>query len=125
MAGPASNAFAATGVAGRGVTFPRGEACARAAGKAMTAATRARLSFFVRPLMVGTLIGGSFAAESLPVALDVVEAVVATAGVELATAGVGCAARAVGGPCGEIVCPAGDGLASLLAAQPSAAAMNF
>src|SRR3954468_7386782 len=32
---------------------------------ALTALTSARLSFFVRPLIVGTVTGGSFAAESL------------------------------------------------------------
>src|SRR6476469_1739712 len=42
---------------------------------ALTALTRAMLSFLVRPLMVGTLIGGSFAAESLPVPLAELDAV--------------------------------------------------
>src|SRR5256714_7755103 len=37
------------------------------ANPALTAATSARLSFFVRPLIVGTASGGSFGAESLPV----------------------------------------------------------
>src|SRR6476660_6111689 len=42
---------------------------------ALTALTRAMLSFLVRPLMVGTVIGGSFAAESLPVPVAVLDAV--------------------------------------------------
>src|ERR1700746_4113834 len=42
---------------------------------ALTALTRAMLSFFVRPLMVGTVIGGSFATESLPAPLAELDAV--------------------------------------------------
>lgn len=53
------------------------------ANPAFTAATRARLSFFVRPLIVGTEIGGSFA-ESLVVAFEAVAGIVdeADAGAE-------------------------------------------
>src|SRR5881275_1043802 len=42
---------------------------------ALTAITRAMLSFLVRPLMVGTAIGGSAAAESLPFVAAVLDAV--------------------------------------------------
>jgi hypothetical protein len=42
---------------------------------ALTAFTRARLSFFVRPLTDGTVIGGAFAAESFPTPAAVLEAV--------------------------------------------------
>jgi hypothetical protein len=41
----------------------------------LTAFTRARLSFFVRPLTEGTVIGGAFAAESFPTLEAVLEAV--------------------------------------------------
>ena len=87
---------------------------------AFTALTSARLSFFVRPLMVGTTTGGSFGAESLPATLAVLEAapevvdpeVVETdAIVDDATDGV------AGG-----TSPPGDGCASLAAAQARAAA---
>jgi hypothetical protein len=67
-------------------------------------------------LIVGTVMGGSLAAESLPTPFTVLDALGLV--VALATiAGVGCAASAVGGPSGEIVWPIGDGVASLLAAQ--------
>lgn len=79
---------------------------------ALTALTRAMLSFLVRPLMVGTVIGGSFAAESFPVPLAVLDAVRTAVGAvdELATP----AAEAVEGPSG-MTSPAGVGRASLLA----------
>src|SRR4051794_30632536 len=51
---------------------------------ALTALTSAMLSFLVRPLIVGTVIGGFLAAESLPVPLVVLDVVPAftVAGVE-------------------------------------------
>src|SRR2546423_1663282 len=92
------------------------------ANPALTAATSARLSFFVRPLIVGTAIGGSLAAESLPVRFALLDAVIATDGVELATAtGAGWAASVVRGPCGGIASPVGDCRASFVAAQANAA----
>src|ERR1043166_858800 len=92
------------------------------ASPALTAATSARLSFFVRPLIVGTVIGASLAAESFPVRVAVPDAVVANDGVELATVtGAGSAASAVGGPCCEIASPVGDCRASFVAAHANAA----
>jgi hypothetical protein len=87
---------------------------------ALIAFTRARLSFRVRPFTEGTVIGGSLAAESLPV-LDTV------------LAGIGEAAAATGTICGAgepairallaTASPPGEGgRASLVAAQASAVA---
>lgn len=50
---------------------------------ALTAFTRARLSFFVRPLTDGTVTGGAFAAESFPTPEGVLEAVFRTAGLSV------------------------------------------
>jgi hypothetical protein len=47
---------------------------------ALTAFTRARLSFFVRPLTEGTVIGGAFGAESVSTLEGVLEAVFGGAG---------------------------------------------
>lgn len=86
---------------------------------ARIAFTKARLSFFVRPLTEGTVIGGSFAAESFAMVEAVVKAVLDDAG---ATTGVDDAAvtpwaEAVGTvPSGGSPSP-GAGPASLLAAQ--------
>src|SRR2546423_15558518 len=80
------------------------------------------LSFLVRPLTVGTVMGGSFAVESLPPARPVLEVVspgaVAAVGMvdEFATARAAAAATLVDGS-GGTTSPAGDGRASLLAAQ--------
>jgi len=88
---------------------------------ALTAFTRARLSFFVRPFTEGTVTGGSFAV-SLPAP--------ATA-LGVAVPRTGEAADATGTICGvdEAVCtslgtdsPPGEGLESLAAAQASAVA---
>ena len=92
---------------------------------ALTAFTSARLSFFVRPFTEGTVTGGSFAVESLPALLPVLEA----AGVvdELGEAAAGTAgtpwvvATATVDSAGGICSAPGDGRASLLAAQPSRA----
>src|SRR3954464_5836909 len=58
---------------------------------ALTAITSAMLSFLVRPLTVGTAIGGSTAAESFPfavaVVLDAVPPIAAPAGEALGVAG--------------------------------------
>lgn len=87
---------------------------------ARIAFTKARLSFFVRPLTEGTVIGGSFAAESFAMVEAVVKAVLDDAG---ATTGVDDAAvtpwaEAVGTvPSGGSPSTPGAGPASLLAAQ--------
>src|SRR2546423_3840671 len=89
---------------------------------AFTAFTRAMLSFLVRPLMVGTEIGGSFAAESLPlVVLDAARrpgVAIAAALDALATVVVAAVEETVGeDPSGDTASPVGAGRASLLAAQ--------
>src|SRR5438105_7891351 len=92
---------------------------------ARTAFTSAMLSFLVRPLTVGTAMGGTFAVESLPPALPALEggSSVAAAPVrevdELATGRMAAAATLVGDPAGGMTSPPGDGRASLLAAQAS------
>src|SRR4051812_44974330 len=89
---------------------------------ALTAITSAMLSFLVRPLMVGTVIGGSLAAESLPVAvLDVARGppiAVAVVGAAFAT-GITVAPEeaVVDDPSVGTVSPTGVGRASLLAAH--------
>src|ERR1700680_748183 len=92
---------------------------------AVTAFTSARLSFLVRPFTEGTVIGGSLAAESLPIVDAVLEAVAGVSGAdgveEAAPATPCCAAAASGGPAGGISAPPGVGRASLLAAQASEA----
>jgi hypothetical protein len=50
---------------------------------ALIAFTRARLSFFVRPLTDGTVIGGALATESLPAVDGVLEAALDSEGVEV------------------------------------------
>jgi hypothetical protein len=90
---------------------------------ALTALTNAMLSLLVRPLTVGTVIGGSLAVESLPplAVLDAVPPV--TVGIpglvdELAVPMTLAAdATVVVDPSGAIASPAGVGRASLLAAQ--------
>jgi hypothetical protein len=92
---------------------------------ALTALTRAMLSFFVRPLIDGTVTGGSLAAESPAVPLAVLDAVTPAGtvaaddapetGVELAVDVAG-EARATCVPSGG-TSPTGFGRASLLAAQ--------
>src|ERR1700719_930030 len=71
---------------------------------ALTAFTSARLSFFVRPFTEGTVIGGSFAAESLPTLDAVLEALAGVNGAEGADEAVPatpCGAALVsGGPAG-------------------------
>src|SRR2546423_9557897 len=87
---------------------------------AFTAFTRAMLSFLVRPFMVGTLIGGSFAAESLPLAvLDAVRrsAVGTAAALALATGVAAAVEETVEDSSGDTASPTGVGRASLLAAQ--------
>ena len=89
---------------------------------AFTAFTSAMLSFLVRPLMVGTEIGGSFAAESLPlVVLDAARRPgvgIAAALDSLATVVVAAVEETVGeDPSGDTASPVGVGRASLLAAQ--------
>jgi hypothetical protein len=81
---------------------------------AFTAATSARLSFLVRPLMVGTITGGSFGAESVAVLEAVEDPAVAAGAVDDAAAMGAASATSVtsGG-----TSPAGVGPASLLAAQ--------
>src|SRR6476660_3361835 len=92
---------------------------------ALTAITRAMLSFLVRPFTVGTVIGGSLDAESPAVPDAVLDAVpratatgVPNAG---AVAGAGSVDEAATLPSGGICSPACDGRASLLAAHASAA----
>jgi hypothetical protein len=89
----------------------------------LIAFTRARLSFFVRPLTDGTVIGGSLAAESFPMLEAVLEAVLDADGAGVA-AGVDEApwlipwAEAVGSvPSGGSASTPGAGRPSLLAAQ--------
>lgn len=89
---------------------------------AVMAFTRARLSFFVRPLTEGTDIGGSFGAESFPIVDAVLEAVLGVVGVATGVddAAVTPWAEAVGSvPSGGRPSTPGAGCASLLAAQPS------
>src|SRR5438045_6611827 len=90
---------------------------------AFTALTSARLSFFVRPLIVGTVIGGSFAAESFVAPVAVLDAarpvavpVDATPAEAVDDAVVAGDASATWVPSGG-TSPEGDGRASLLAAQ--------
>jgi len=90
---------------------------------AFTAATSARLSFLVRPLMLGTTTGGSLGAESFAAPVAVLDAVddpagAATgvvAGVDEALAPTG-DASAIEGPSGG-TSPLGDGRVSWLAAH--------
>src|SRR5437868_15334762 len=92
---------------------------------ARTALTRAMLSFFVRPLTVGTVSGGSFDVESLPLPVAMLDDVRPVegwlAGVvdELGLFGTSAAAATPVGASrsGGITPPVGDGRASLLAAQ--------
>jgi hypothetical protein len=88
---------------------------------ALTAFTRARLSFDVRPLTEGTVTGGSLTAESLPSADVVLEAVLAT-GAAAATGTSWGVDDATIRPSVGIDSPPGEGRASLLAAHPSAVA---
>jgi hypothetical protein len=88
---------------------------------ALTAFTRARLSFDVRPFTEGTVTGGSFAAESLPTPDGVLDAILISGGVAAAATGTSC------GVDDATICasvgsdsPPGVGRASLLAAQASA-----
>ena len=90
---------------------------------ALIAFTRARLSFFVRPLTDGTVIGGALATESLPRLEAVLEAELDAEGAGV-TAGVDEAlwlmpwAEAVGSvPSGGMPSIPGAGRPSLLAAQ--------
>jgi hypothetical protein len=89
---------------------------------ALIAFTSARLSFDVRPLTEGTVIGGSFAAVSFPAADAVLDVVVARTGDAAAATdticGVDEAVRASVG----IDSPPGEGRASFAAAQASAVA---
>lgn len=89
---------------------------------ALTALTSAMLSFLVRPFTDGTVIGGSFAVESLPVPLAVLDAVtpvVVGTGVadELVVPVTPAADATAGDASGGITSPPGVGRASLLAAQ--------
>src|SRR5450759_4248492 len=87
---------------------------------AVTAFTRARLSFLVRPFTEGTVIGGSLAVESLPGLDAVLDAAFGVDGVDEAAPATPCgAATANGGPAGGISSTPGVGRASLLAAQAS------
>ena len=100
---------------------------------ARTALTRAMLSFRVRPATDGTVMGGSFGAESVAVAAATVLAVAAgvsadmTAGVDVAAASAFSVAVAVdisGCPPGGTTSSEGVAPASLLAAQPEMDAAN-
>src|SRR4051812_37202369 len=91
---------------------------------ALTALTSARLSFFVRPLIVGTVTGGSFAAESLAPALVLDAATPDAPGAPAPTVVDGVVdafalgeASATWVPSGG-TSPAGEGRASLPAAHP-------
>src|SRR5450756_3146616 len=85
---------------------------------AVTAFTRARLSFLVRPFTEGTVIGGSLAVESLPGLDAVLEAVFGADGVDEAAPATPCGATAASGePAGGISSTPGVDRASLLTAQ--------
>ena len=94
---------------------------------ALTALTRAILSFLVRPFMVGTVMGGLLAAESLPVPLAVLDAATpvgdeAVGLVEELAVTLIPAAEATEAS-GGTTSPPGVGRASLLAAQAREAKM--
>jgi hypothetical protein len=84
---------------------------------AVTAFTSARLSFFVRPFTEGTVTGGSFEIESLPILDVVVEALRGVAGVDEADPTPWGTTDAIGPPAGGISSTPGVGRASLPAAQ--------
>jgi hypothetical protein len=91
---------------------------------ALIAFTRARLSFRVRPFTEGTVIGGSLAAESLPVPDAVLDAVLAGIGEAAAATGTICGAGepAIRALVATASLPGEGGCASLVAAQANAVA---
>jgi hypothetical protein len=96
----------------------------------LTAFTSSRLSLFVRPFTVGTVIGGSFAAESLPVVDGVLDApraepVLAVAEVSAPPPLATCVRDVdeLAASAADSESPSGDGCASLVAAHPLSAAI--